>query len=155
MDADEITSRILWIRPDARRLLESDRLDRRQAAQVRQTLKRFVVGGGFNVVTAAGAHREVDRLGDIKELRGAPPPFVEMRFKPPKDDLRFLGRFAGKDALVLTGWGLKSLKGQTGAKPLSVADERRRCDDFLKMYGFDLRWCPTTIEASLTNGTFL
>ena len=83
---------------------------------VRAALRRFVIGGPFTVVTAACEHREVAMIGDIRELKGDPPPFIELRFKPPKHDLRLFGRFVGNDDLVLTTPGMKSLAEKTGTQ---------------------------------------
>jgi hypothetical protein len=77
-----------------------------------------------------------------------------LRFIPPRAHLRLFGRFIAEDALILTGHGLKSLTGRTGAKPLSVREERDRCDKFLAIYGFDLSLFPQTIRECITNARF-
>src|ERR1019366_7360289 len=119
--------RRLWVTPEIKALIGSQQLHPSQRAAVEAALKRFVTGGPFSVVTAESEHKEVESLGDLKELKTGHPPFVEMRFKPPKDDLRFFGRFIGKDDLVLTGCGLKSIKGNTGKRQLKVPEQLARC----------------------------
>jgi hypothetical protein len=106
------------------------------------------------VVTADSPHREVQSLGDIRELKGPPPPFIELRFKPPPYDLRLFGRFVHCDGLVLTTLGAKARKSKTGLRPLSVADERRRCDSVFAALGLRLDWVPTNIEESISNASF-
>jgi hypothetical protein len=155
LDPGELDVRMLWIRPEIRSLLSSAILEAEQREQVKALFKRFVVGRKLNVVTAKCAHREVDKLGDIKELKTKPPPFIEVRFKPPKHDLRIFGRFIGKDKLVLTTHGMKSLEAKTGTKRLSVADERRRCDSCLQALRIDPTQVPNRIEDSLSNATFI
>jgi hypothetical protein len=112
LEAGEFENRRLWLRPEVSSLLVSGKLDPRQVEVVHAALRRFVIGGPYTVVTAACKHREVAMIGDIRELKGELPPFVELRFKPPKDDLRLFGRFVGKDDLVLTTFGLKTLAGK-------------------------------------------
>jgi hypothetical protein len=77
-----------------------------------------------------------------------------MRFKPPKDDLRFFGRFIGRDDLVLTGYGLKSLEGSTGRRPLKVREQLARCASIFGTLGFDINWVPLRIQDSLSNASF-
>src|SRR5260370_4533711 len=128
LEQGELSQRSLWLRPEVNDLLGANRLGGEQRERVKAALKRFVVGRGFTVVKADSPHREVLRLGDIRELKGPPPPFVELRFKPPKHDLRLFGRFIRKDGLILTGLGMKSREGKTtGMKPLSIHDQIHRC----------------------------
>jgi hypothetical protein len=155
LEEGEHDFRALWLRTELDSLLRSDRLEPDQRHRVKAALKRFVVGGPFNVVTAECPHRGVSTLGDLRELRGNRPPFIEMRFKPPKHDLRFFGRFIRKDGLILTTHGLKSLDSVTGTRPLVVSDERRRCDDFFAMQRFQLDWVPVPIQSSITHATFV
>ena len=94
-------------------------------------------------------------MGDIRELKGNPPPFVELRFKPPKDHLRLFGRFVGKDDLVLTTYGMKSPTDRTGKMNLSIPHERRRCDAAFKAANLKIEWVPARIEDSISNGDFI
>src|ERR1017187_3166341 len=84
LERGELPLRMLWIRPDIQSLLASTRLGPEQRERVKALFKRFVVGGQINVVTAEAPHREVGKLGDIKELKTRPPPFIEVRIKPPE-----------------------------------------------------------------------
>jgi hypothetical protein len=118
---------------------------------VKAALRRFVLGGKFTVVTADCKHHELEAIGDIRELKGGPPPLIELRFKPPKDDLRLFGRFVGRDSLVLTTYGMKSLGGN---KNLSVPNERQRCDQIFKTIGLKLEWVPTEIKNSISDARF-
>jgi hypothetical protein len=151
LEQSEFDQRMLWIRPEIQQMLNSRRIDPDQQARIAATLKRFVVGGRFNVVTAACTNREVSALGDIRELKGENPPVIEMRFKPPKDHLRIFGRFICEDGLVLTTYGMKSFHGNTGVKPLSIPQERKRCDAVFKSLKLDLGLIPTRIEACLSS----
>jgi hypothetical protein len=153
LEEGELAQRSLWLRPEVSNLVASNRLDVDQREVVKAALKRFVTGGLVTVMKADSRHREVSKLGDIKELQGIAPPFVELRFKPPKHDLRIFGRFIRKDGLILTSFGMKTLQGTTGTQRLSVQDERRRCDDFFKSR-LDLNWVPSLIDDSLSNATF-
>jgi hypothetical protein len=114
LDEGEWDQRVLWLRPEVNDLVNSEQLEAKQRERMKAALKRFLVGGPFTVVTANCPHHEVANLGDIRELKGAPPPFVELRFKPPKHDLRIFGRFIRKDGLMLTSYGMKSLDRKTG-----------------------------------------
>jgi hypothetical protein len=96
----------------------------------------------------------VESLGDIRELKGYTPPFLELRFKPPKHDLRLFGRCIGKDRLILTSLGMKSLTERTMRKPLSVKEQHKRCDDFFRMLGLDPGWVPATMIESFSNAEF-
>lgn len=146
----------LWLRPEVNALLKPGLLDNAQVQVVRAALRRFVLGGTFTVVTAqCDHHREVDLVGDIRELKGNPPPFVELRFKPPKDHLRLFGRFVGKDDLVLTTYGMKSPTDRTGKMNLSIPHERRRCDAAFKAANLKIEWVPARIEDSISNGDFI
>jgi hypothetical protein len=154
LEQGEFDQRMLWVRPEIAQMLNSLKIDPDQLARVSATLKRFVVGGPFNVVTAACTNREVSALGDIRELKGEKPPLIEMRFKPPKHHLRIFGRFICADSLVMTTYGMKSLDGKTGAKPLSIPQERDRCDAVFKSLKLDLSLIPARIESCLSNSTF-
>jgi hypothetical protein len=155
LEQGELEERRLWLRPEVADLLTSGKLDDAQVRVVRAALRRFVLGGRFTVVTAAGGHREVDSVGDIRELKGDPPPFVELRFKPPKHHLRLFGRFVGRDNLVLTTYGLKSLTGKTGKMPPSIPAERSRCDAALKASNLKIGWVVATIEDSISKTEFI
>jgi hypothetical protein len=102
LEEGEQNVRQLWLRPEVADLLTSQKLDPRQRATVSAALKRFVVGGQLTVVSKDCIHKEVENLGDIRELKGYTPPFLELRFKPPRHDLRLFGRCVGKDRLILT-----------------------------------------------------
>jgi hypothetical protein len=154
LEEGEWDQRSLWLRPDINDLINSTTLEAEQCARVKAALRRFVTGGAFNVVTADSPHQEVAGLGDMRELKGPPPPFVELRFKPPKHSLRMLGRFIRRDGLILTSFGMKSLEGATGRRPFSIPGERSRCDDFFKGQKLELKWVPNRIEDSLSNATF-
>lgn len=114
-----------------------------------------MVGGLFNVVSKACENPGALNLEDIRELKTDPPPFVEMRFKPPKHHLRLFGRFICNDGLILTSLAMKSPQGTKSGKSLSVSAELKRCDDFFHGQGFDLSWIPATIEASITNAKII
>jgi hypothetical protein len=155
LEPGQFDDRQLWMRPEIYNLLVSGKLHPGQQELARAALKRFVVGRPITVVTKECRHKEVGNLGDFRELKGDPPPFVETRFKPPKHDLRFFGRCIGKDRLVLTSYGMKSLTESTGEKPLSVPDHRKRCDAFLATYRLNSKWVPSMITESFTNAEFL
>jgi hypothetical protein len=106
------------------------------------------------VVTKESPHKEVQSIGDIRELKGPAPPFIEVRFRPPPYDLRLFGRFVGQDSLVLTTSGAKGFNAKTGAKPLSVANERKRCDDAFAAAGLLLNFVPLDIKKSISNASF-
>jgi hypothetical protein len=154
LEEGELDQRQLWVRPEVGELVASDRLDSRQRWVVRMALKRFVVGGTLTVVTKDCKHKEVAALGDVRELKGCSPPFVELRFKPPKHDLRFFGRCIGRDRLILTSYGLKSLVNITHEKALSVPEQCKRCDAFFRMYHFELAWVPSTMTESFSKAEF-
>jgi hypothetical protein len=156
LEEGELDERLLWLRPEVDGLINSSKLEAEQRDRVNATLRRFVTGGRFNVVKADSRHPpSVSSLGDLRELKVQPPPFVEVRFKPPKYDLRFFGRFIQKDGLILTSFGMKSKDGKTGSRPLSIPNERRRCDLFFGAQGLALTWVPNEIEHSLSNATFV
>jgi hypothetical protein len=156
LEAGEFENRRLWLRPEVSSLLVSGKLDPRQVEVVHAALRRFVIGGPYTVVTAACKHREVAMIGDIRELKGELPPFVELRFKPPKDDLRLFGRFVGKDDLVLTTFGLKTLAGKgQKQRDISVPKERTRSTSAFKAAGLDLTCVPADIRSSISNARFL
>jgi hypothetical protein len=155
LEEGEWDQRSLWLRPEINDLINSTTLETEQCARVKAALRRFVTGGEFNVVTAESPyHQEVAGLGDMRELKVPAPPFVELRFKPPRHSLRIFGRFIRRDGLVLTSFGMKSLNGATARKPLSIPHERRRCEDFFKGQNLDLKWVPNRIEDSLSNAKF-
>lgn len=155
LEIGEFPQRPLWLRPEIMDLLNSGALDPDQKTRVQTLFKRFVVGGVINIVTAQAPHHEVAKLGDIRELKTPAPPFVEVRVKPPKYDLRFFGRFVGKDAMILSTFGMKTPGGKTGTKTLTVAAERNRCDAVFRALKIDPSFVPTTIQASLSNATFV
>jgi hypothetical protein len=142
--------RRLWLRPNVVSQLSRDSVGPEQFFRVQAALRRFVVGGLFNVVLKTCENPGTLDLADIRELK-AEHPFVEMRFKPPKHHLRLFGRFVCKDGLILTSLAMKSLHGTKSGKSLAVSAELKRCDDFFRTQGFDLGWIPATIEASITN----
>jgi hypothetical protein len=154
LEEGQLDQRQLWVRPEIVQVVASDRLDPHQREIVKAALKRFVVGGSLAVVTKDCKHKEVEALGDIRELKGCSPPFVELRFKPPKHDLRFFGRCIGRDRLILTSYGLKDLMNTTHSKPLSVPEQCKRCDDFFRMYRFELVWVPSTMTESFSKSEF-
>ena len=152
LEEGEWEVRSLWLRPEVRDLF--DKLESDQRLRVQTTLRRFVIGGDMTVVCADSVHPEVSDVGDIRELKFDPPPFIEMRFKPPKHHLRLFGRFIRRDGLVVTSFGMKSPDGKTGSKLLKVSEERRRCDAFFSAYGLQLGWVPERITDSLSNAKF-
>jgi hypothetical protein len=155
LEEGEWEMRSLWLRPEVRDLvISADKLEADQRLRVQATLRRFVIGGDMTVVCADSVHPEVSDLGDICELKFDPPPFIEMRFKPPKHHLRLFGRFIRRDGLVVTSFGMKSPDGKTGSKPLKVSEERRRCDVFFSACSLQLSWVPERITDSLSNATF-
>jgi len=155
LEEGELNQRSLWLRPQVNELLNPNKLEPEQRERVRAALRRFVVGGPFTVVKADSPHHEVSELGDIRELKSEPdlPPFVELRFKPPKHHLRMFGRFIRSDGLILTSFGMKSLHDRTGVRRLSIPQERARCDSFFKALRLELNWVPS-IEVSLSNAKF-
>lgn len=155
LEEGEWEMRSLWLRPEVRDLfISAGKLETDQRLRVQTTLRRFVIGGDMTVVCADSVHPEVSDVGDIRELKFDPPPFIEMRFKPPKHHLRLFGRFIRRDGLVVTSFGMKSRDGKTGSKPLKVLEERRRCDAFFSTCGFQLSWVPERITDSLSNAKF-
>ncbi len=148
--------RRLWLRPTVRAELLAGKLGDDQLARVHAALRRFVIGGQYNVVSKdCAVPSAVQQLGDIRELKGDPPPFFEMRFKPPKHHLRLFGRFVCTDGLILTSIGLKSEPGANGSKSLSVPEQRKRCDDFFGGQKFDLKWVPPSVEESISNAKII
>jgi len=154
LDHDELNQRRLWLRPEVESLLRPGRLTETQVETVRAALRRFIVGGRYMVVTVDSPHREVQPLGDIRELKGPSPPFIEIRFRPPPYDLRLFGRFIQYDDLVLTTFGAKARKSKTGVRALSVADERKRCDAAFAAAGLLLDSVPLEIRTSISNASF-
>jgi hypothetical protein len=155
LDHDQLPLRQLWLRPICNDLLQKPGLlTATQIEVVRAAFRRFIVGGRFMVVTADSPHREVQALGDIRELKGPRPPFVEVRFRPPPHDLRLFGRFVRMDALVLTTHGAKARNSKTGLKPLTVPNERSRCDASFVAAGLQLEWVPSEIRDSISNASF-
>ena len=149
LEEGELEQRMLWMRPDVQTHI-TKRLTPEQKATVLAALRRFIVGGRFIVVTAQCEHKEVQEVGDIRELKGSGPPFVELRFKPPPSHLRLFGRFIGKDLLFLTTFGVKA-----GNKKLDIGRERKRCEGIFRACNFPNDWVPTRIEDSLSNATFI
>ena len=154
LEQGELDQRRLWLRPEVSALCQSAPLDGRQLEMVRAALRRFILGGPFTIVTADCPHQEVKSLGDIRELKTKPPPFVELRFRPPPHDLRLFGRFVAKDSLVLTTHGMKSLSERTGQRRYSIPEERKRCDQAFQAIGLSLDLVPPTIQLSITNASF-
>jgi hypothetical protein len=151
LERGEHDVRRLWLRPNVVSQLARESVGEDQFFRVQAALRRFVVGGLFNVVSNACESSGVPDLADIRELKTDPPPFVEMRFKPPKHQLRLFGRFVCKDGLILTSLAMKSPLGTKCGKSLSVPAELKRCNEFFRGQGFDLNWVPATIETSITN----
>src|SRR5258708_2011644 len=110
LERGEQRGRRLWLRPNVVSMLSTKNLDQDQLDRVRAALRRFVVGGQFNVVPKTCTNPGALNLADIRELKTSPPPFVEMRFKPPKHHLRLFGRFICKDGLIVSSMALKSAK---------------------------------------------
>ena len=102
LDADQTEKRRIWMRQNIILALnDSTQVERN--ALVRATLEEFVLGDEFVMITKEAKHRSVDaERPDIKELKFDPPPFVEIRLRPPRRDLRLLGFFIAKDHLILT-----------------------------------------------------
>jgi hypothetical protein len=155
LERGEHVGRRLWLRPNVVSMLTIATLDQDQLDRVRAALRRFVVGGPFSVVSKNCENPGALNLADIRELKTSLPPFIEMRFKPPKHHLRIFGRFISKDGLILNSMALKSVKNEKGAKSLSVPAELKRCDDFFKGQAFDPDWIPASIEESLSNAKLI
>jgi hypothetical protein len=155
LERGEHDVRRLWLRPNVVSQLARESVGEDQFFRVQAALRRFVVGGLFNVVSKTCSHAGVSNLGDLRELKTDPPPFVEMRFKPPRRDLRLFGRFICQDGLVLTSAGMKSLEEKTVGKPIKTPEELRRCEAFFKAQAFESRWIPPSIEASITNAKII
>jgi hypothetical protein len=154
LEEGELEQRMLWMRPEIQTLI-ANQLTSEQKATVSAALRRFIVGGRFTVVTAQCAHKEVQEVGDIRELKGSGPPFVELRFRPPPAHLRLFGRFIGRDCLFLTTSGIKSdNQEKTKTRQLSIPKERERCEDIFRACSFPEDWVPTRIEDSLSNADF-
>jgi hypothetical protein len=60
---------MLLMRPDVQTLIANG-LTSEQKATVLAALRRFIVGGHFNVITAQSEHKEVQEVGDIREAKG-------------------------------------------------------------------------------------
>jgi hypothetical protein len=155
LERGEHDVRRLWLRPNVTGMLSVKTLGEEQLARIHAALRRFVVGGQFNVVSKTCGDPGAVELADIRELKTNSPPFVEMRFKPPKHRLRLFGRFICEDGLILATLAMKSPQGSTGGKKLSVPAELKRCDDFFKSQSLDISWIPPTIEASITNAKII
>jgi hypothetical protein len=157
LERGEHEDRRLWLRPSLKALLMVQNLGADQLDRVHAAFRRFVIGGQFNVVSKDCDSPGVLNLADIRELKiDFPPPFVEMRFKPPKNHLRLFGRFVSKDGLILTTGAAKSEKdAANGKKSLSVPQERKRCDDVFKTLGFDINEFPPDIEKCITNAKII
>jgi hypothetical protein len=155
LERGELHGRRLWLRPNVVSMLSTKNFDQGQLDRVMAALRRFVVGGQFNVVSQNCTNPGVLNLADIRELKTSPPPFVEMRFKPPKHHLRLFGRFICQDGLIVSSMAIKSAKSGQGAKTLSVPAEMKRCDDFFKGQAFDPNWIPASIEESLSNAKII
>jgi hypothetical protein len=155
LERGEHYGRRLWLRPNVISMLSATDLDQDQLDRVRAALRRFVVGGQFNVVSKICENPGALNLADIRELKTDLPPFVEIRFKPPKHHLRLFGRFICTDGLILTSVAMKSPQDTKGNKSLSVPAELKRCEDFFKGQGFDTNWIPASIEASISNAKII
>jgi hypothetical protein len=155
LERGEHEVRRLWLRPEAETVLRPGVVEQEQLDRVKAAFRRFVLGGLFNVVSKECEYPGALTMADIRELKTVPPPFFEMRFRPPKHDLRVFGRFVCKDGLVLTSKGLKSLTGKTSAKPLRIPDEFKRCSDFFTGLKFRDEWIPQSISESVSNAKTL
>jgi hypothetical protein len=155
LERGEQYGRRLWLRPNVASMLSPQNFDQDQLDRVRAALRRFVVGGRFNVVSKICANPGALNLADIRELKTKLPPYVEMRFKPPRHHLRLFGRFIGRDALIITSMALKSDKNEKGTKSLSVPAEMKRCEDFFQGISFDPGWIPVSIEESISNANII
>jgi len=150
LEEGELEERMLWVRSEVRTFI-ANQLTPEQKATVSAALRRFIVGGHFTVITARCKHKEVQEVGDIRELKGSDLPFVELRFKPPPAHLRLFGRFIGRDRLFLTTSGMKT----DNQRQLSIPKERKRCEGIFRACNFSDDWVPTRIEDSLSNATFV
>jgi hypothetical protein len=155
LERGEHYGRRLWLRPNVTSMLSAANLGQDQLDRVRAALRRFVVGGQFNVVSKTCESPGVLNLADIRELKTDLPPFTEMRFKPPKHHLRLFGRFICTDGLILSSAAMKSPQDTKGNKSLSVPAELKRCEDFFRVQGFDASWIPASIEASISNAKII
>jgi hypothetical protein len=150
LEEGEFDIRRLWFRPMISPLLSPGTLDPTQLHVVKAAFRRFVTGGPFTVVKAGSPHREVKSVGDIRETKGRSPSVIELRFKPPKRELRLFGRFVATDALVLTSSGMKS----PDSKPIDVKKEQDRCDSTFAACNLKLDLVPKDIELCISNATF-
>jgi hypothetical protein len=155
LEQGELSMRQLWLRPEIGRFMNSEQIHPQQRAVVNAALRRFVTGGRFIVITKECVHREITPIGDIRELKGLQPPFLELRFKPPRHDLRFFGRCVGRDKLLLTSFGVKSLTDATGERPLLVSEHRNRCRDSFKLCGLNEASVPVQITGSFSNAEYV
>lgn len=116
LDADQKEKRRIWMRRNIILALnDSTQVERN--ALVTATLEEFVLGEEFVMITKEAKHRSVDaERPDIKELNFDPPPFVEIRLRPQRRDLRLFGFFISKDHLILTHWHEKD-RGTVGQIP--------------------------------------
>jgi len=128
-DADQTEKRWIWMRQDILLALK-DSTQAERNALVTATLEDFVLGEEFVMITKEAKHRSVDaERPDIKELNFGPPPFVEIRLRPQRRDLRLFGLFIAKDHLLLTHWHEKDV-GTVGQIP--TANLRARSINELK-----------------------
>ena len=155
LERGEHDVRRLWLRPNMVRMFSVKHVGQDQCARIHAALRRFVVGGLFNVVSVACTSPGAVELADIRELKTNPPPFVEMRFKPPKHHLRLFGRFICNDGLILTSLAMKSPQGTKGGKTLSVPAELKRCEDFFRSQSLDTSWIPPSVNMSITNAKII
>jgi hypothetical protein len=155
LERGEHYGRRLWLRPNVISTLSAANLGDDQLVRVRAALRRFVVGGQFNVVSKTCTNPGSVGLADIRELKTDPPPFMEIRFKPPKYHLRVFGRFICEDGLILTSAAMKSPQDVAGGKRLSVTAELKRCVDFFRSQRLDTRWIPPSTEVSITNAKII
>src|ERR1019366_9534827 len=78
LERGEQYGRRLWLRPNVVSMLSAVTLDQDQLDRARAALRRFVIGGQFNVVSKNCANPGALNLADIRELKTNHPPFVEM-----------------------------------------------------------------------------
>jgi hypothetical protein len=155
LEEGELEERMLWMRSEVRTFI-ANQLTSEQKATVSAALRRFIVGGHFTVITARCEHKEVQEVGDIRELKGSGLPFVELRFKPPPAHLRLFGRFLGRDCLFLTTCGMKhDNQEKTKTRRLRIPEERKRCENIFRACSFPDDLVPARIEDSLSNAKFV
>lgn len=155
LDHGQMALRCIWIAPEPKQIIASDKLGG-QRYIIRAALNRFILGSPpFTVITAAVDQRTVEVDGDMRELKGGGPNFVEFRFRPPKHDVRLFGTFTGADQIVITGIGMKSLSGGTGRRPLSVPEQRQRADALFQRCGLDRNKAPSDIKLCIPDARFV